>query len=47
LRGRFDVLTEDGVTGAGKGNIISIRAGVSHEAHALRDSTILITASMR
>jgi quercetin dioxygenase-like cupin family protein len=47
LRGQFEVLTQDGAIRVAKANIVALRAGVSHEAHALRDSTILITASMR
>ena len=47
LRGQFEILTQDGAIRAAKGNIVALRAGVSHEAHAVRDSTILITTSMR
>jgi len=47
LRGQFEVRTQDTTIRAAKGNIIALRAGVSHDARALRDSTVLITTSMR
>jgi quercetin dioxygenase-like cupin family protein len=47
LRGQFEVLTGDGTLRASKGGLIALGAGVSHEARAVRDSTVLITTSMR
>jgi quercetin dioxygenase-like cupin family protein len=47
LRGRLEVQTEREAVRATKGSIIALQAGVPHEAEALSDSTLLITASMR
>ncbi len=47
LRGRLEVRTAREAVRAIKGGIIALQAGVSHEAEALRGSTVLITASMR
>jgi quercetin dioxygenase-like cupin family protein len=47
LRGQFEVRTQDRTVRAGRGQVISLLAGVSHEAHAARDSSVLITTSLR
>lgn len=47
LRGQFEVRTKEGTVQASKGSVIALQAGVPHEARAVRDSTVLITASMR
>jgi quercetin dioxygenase-like cupin family protein len=47
LRGRFEVNTAGESVRATRGDVVTIRADVSHDARALSDSTVLITASMR
>jgi quercetin dioxygenase-like cupin family protein len=47
LRGRLEVRTAREAVRPAKGGIVALQAGVSHEAEALSDSTLLITASMR
>jgi quercetin dioxygenase-like cupin family protein len=47
LRGAFEVKTDEGSVRAAKGALLVLQAGVEHDARALRDGSILITASMR
>lgn len=47
LRGAFAITTNDREIRARKGSVVTLQAGVQHDARALRDATILITASMR
>jgi quercetin dioxygenase-like cupin family protein len=46
LRGRVRFDSEAGSLEAKQGGIVSFDAGVRHSAHALADSTLLITASI-
>jgi quercetin dioxygenase-like cupin family protein len=46
LRGEFEVRTKQRGVRAAKGGMLALQAGLSHEARALRDSTVLITAAM-
>ena len=47
VRGAVEVHTEDGAVRANKGSLIVLQAGVTHDVRALRDSSLLITTSMR
>jgi len=47
LRGAFEVRTVQRRIRGRKGSLIVLRASVEHEATATRDTTVLITASMR
>ncbi|MEX0786952.1 MAG: LuxR family transcriptional regulator [Dehalococcoidia bacterium] len=46
-RGAIEIGMDKTSVRASKGDLIALRARVRHDARALRDSTILITASMR
>jgi quercetin dioxygenase-like cupin family protein len=47
LRGTFEVQTKDTAAVARAGGVIALHAGLRHDAHALRDSVVLITTAMR
>jgi quercetin dioxygenase-like cupin family protein len=47
LRGQLQVRADRHTIRAGKGSVTVLQAGAPHAAEALRDSTVLITASMR
>jgi quercetin dioxygenase-like cupin family protein len=47
IRGQFEVQAADATIRAGKGNIIALGAGVAHQARAVQDATVIVTASMR
>jgi quercetin dioxygenase-like cupin family protein len=47
LRGKFEVRTKQRNVRAAKAGLLALQAGLSHEALALRDSTVLITTAMR
>jgi quercetin dioxygenase-like cupin family protein len=47
LRGALEVHAADSSFRLNRGNIAVLRAGVEHDARALRDSVVLLTASMR
>ena len=47
LRGALEIRTDDGALRVPKGGIAVLHAGVRHDARALRDTSILLTTSMR
>jgi quercetin dioxygenase-like cupin family protein len=46
LRGALELHTPQGSLRASKGDVITLQAGVRHDARALRDTAILLTTSM-
>lgn len=47
LRGAIEVRTSEGTVRIAKGGLAVLHAGVRHDARALRDTTVLLTTSMR
>jgi quercetin dioxygenase-like cupin family protein len=47
LRGAIEIHTSEGAVRVRKGGLAVLHAGVRHDAHALQDTTALLTTAMR